>query len=522
MKGKVATTVLGSGIGSTRGDSLQQLEAHWRNSDKRSAWNVIRNENRWRRVWNTSTLLHATLSLDLAALEAHAQHGPSGLPSLLGLLAQRGQAARRLWLHSEGEQLRMADVLRLVAPPLQSVFLGAGAPPASCQLLLCRFPGLRSLDLPAAACSASTGLAGFEQLEELTLREGAPPALLSSLAGLPLLRLLSLTIAGEAVPHRELGALHRLEELHVYLAPSTPARFDFQPSALAALRRLRCVLLIATSSLCESLTLGPGLAGLPSLQELQVDGQVDRLPCDLWACQHLTRLDLDLKCSATLPPAPEAHASAPALLPALQELRLVGCRLPGGALPPAVCQLAGLRRLEVQRCGLTSGCLHHGLPHQISQLEQLTHLSLAGNSLSSLAPLAALPALRHLDCSANPLTWLPPGPYLGLLEALLLSATSITVVPPVLCAASRLEVLDLSGLPGLELSLRDVQCTLARMPRLSLLLLGKQAACQGAAPGGPPGLEWRTPSVAALVALGQALPRLQVDFEHTAAEFEGL
>lgn len=134
---------------------------------------------RWRRVWNTSTLLHATLSLDLAALEAQAQRGPAGLPSLLALLAQRGQAARRLWLHSEGGQLRMADVLRLVAPPLQSVFLGAGAPPASCQLLLRRFPALRSLDLSAAACSSTgTGLAGFTQLEELTLREGAPPALL--------------------------------------------------------------------------------------------------------------------------------------------------------------------------------------------------------------------------------------------------------------------------------------------------------------------------------------------------------
>lgn len=56
----------------------------------------------------------------------------------------------------------------------------------------------------------------------------------SSLEGLPLLRLLSLTIAGEAVPHRELGALHRLEELHVYLAPSTPARFDFQPGKMLA------------------------------------------------------------------------------------------------------------------------------------------------------------------------------------------------------------------------------------------------------------------------------------------------
>lgn len=79
-----------------------------------------------------------------------------------------------------------------------------------------------------------------------------------------------------------------------------------------------------------------------------------------------------------------------------------------------------------------------------------------------------------------------------------------------LAAACRLEVLDLSGLPGLQVSLGDVRCTLARMPRLSLLLLGKQAACPGMPPGGPPGLEWRTPSVAALVALGQALPHLQV------------
>lgn len=471
-------------------------------------------------MWNTSTLLHATLSLDLAALEAQAQaqHGPGGLPSLLRLLAQRGQAARRLWLHSEGSQLRMADVLRLVSPPLQSVFLGGGAPPDSCQLLLPRFWGLRSLDLPAAACGTSGGLAGFAQLEELTLREGAPPALLSSLAGLPRLRLLSLTVGSEAVPHRELGALQALEELHIYLAPPTPSRFDFQPGALAALRRLRCVLLVASSSLCEALSLGPGLPSLRNLQELQVDCRVDRLPADLWACQQLTRLELDLKGSAPLPAAP----AAPAPLPALLELRLVGCRLPGGVLPSSVCHLAGLRRLEVQRCGLTSGCIQHGLPHQISQLAQLTHLSLSGNSLSSVAPLAPLGALRHLDCSANPLSWLPPGPYLASLQTLLLSATSMTVVPPVLCAASRLEVLDLSGLPGLEVALRDVRCTLARMPRLSLLLLGKQAAGPGAALGGPLGLEWRTPSVAALVALGQALPHLQVDFEHTAAEFEGI
>ena len=90
-------------------------------------------------------------------------------------------------------------------------------------------------------------------------------------------------------------------------------------------------------------------------------------------------------------------------------------------------------------------------------------------------------------------------------------------VPPVLAEAASLEVLDLSSNPGLELSRHDVEATLSRMPRLSLLLLGKQAAL-----GLPPGaagtgsastagsLEWRTPSVAALVALGQALPQLQV------------
>lgn len=129
-----------------------------------------------------------------------------------------------------------------------------------------------------------------------------------------------------------------------------------------------------------------------------------------------------------------------------------------------------------------------------------------------------------------------------------------------LAEAASLEVLDLSSNPGLELSRHDVEATLSRMPRLSLLLLGKQAAL-----GLPPGavgvgaagaagsLEWRTPSVAALVALGQALPQLQVrvggaaaawaccgvpsavaspprplflpssqqiDFEHTAKEYE--
>lgn len=85
-----------------------------------------------------------------------------------------------------------------------------------------------------------------------------------------------------------------------------------------------------------------------------------------------------------------------------------------------------------------------------------------------------------------------------------------------LADAARLEVVDLSSNPALELSRHDVEAVLSRMPRLSLLLLGKQAALDlppGATVTGagmPGGLEWRTPSVAALVALGQALPHLQV------------
>lgn len=84
-----------------------------------------------------------------------------------------------------------------------------------------------------------------------------------------------------------------------------------------------------------------------------------------------------------------------------------------------------------------------------------------------------------------------------------------------LAEAASLEVLDLSSNPALELSRHDVTAVLSRMPRLSLLLLGKQAALDlplgaGITAAGMHGLEWRTPSVAALVALGQALPQLQV------------
>lgn len=75
---------------------------------------------RFRRVWNSSTLLHATLALDLHRLESQLC-SPADEVALLRLLEQRGAAARRLWLHREGQRLRMSTVLRLVSPQLQAV-----------------------------------------------------------------------------------------------------------------------------------------------------------------------------------------------------------------------------------------------------------------------------------------------------------------------------------------------------------------------------------------------------------------
>lgn len=78
---------------------------------------------RWRRVFQTSSVLHGTLNLDLRRLEGQ-MRGPEDAAALRRLLELRGQAARRLWLHSAGSQLCMADVLRLLSPQLQAVSLG--------------------------------------------------------------------------------------------------------------------------------------------------------------------------------------------------------------------------------------------------------------------------------------------------------------------------------------------------------------------------------------------------------------
>ena len=152
-----------------------------------------------------------------------------------------------------------------------------------------------------------------------------PPPLSRSLLGaLPRLRLLSLTVTAPlpAGYHAHLAACRQLEEVHLYLAPMLPARFELQPgaimrligtgggrqagtdscrhpcrqssplssqvavstpvspslsfscpcpaAALMRLTRLRSLLISSTPGTLCGLTVGPGLAGLPALQELQV------------------------------------------------------------------------------------------------------------------------------------------------------------------------------------------------------------------------------------------------------------
>lgn len=132
---------------------------------------------------------------------------------------------------------------------------------------------------------------------------------------------------------------------------------------------------------------------------------MERLPADLWSCLHLTRLDLDLSHSAGLPP-PVGSTNGAAFLPALRELRLARCRLQGGALPPALCQLSTLSRLEVFSCGLTSSAAHAGLPESVSRLSQLVSGWLCGAGAGFLwgPACAGLAALR--TCASN---LLPPG-----------------------------------------------------------------------------------------------------------------
>lgn len=103
----------------------------------------------------------------------------------------------------------------------------------SCSLGLC---GMRS----GLCARVVWGLAHLGSPIALRLCFSSPrclrPPPCSTLAGLPRLRLLSLTVTA-ALPgdsHRQLAQLSALEELHLYLQPSQPTQFEFQPGAQRA------------------------------------------------------------------------------------------------------------------------------------------------------------------------------------------------------------------------------------------------------------------------------------------------
>ena len=182
-----------------------------------------------------------------------------------------------------------------------------------------------------------------------------------------------------------------------------------------------------------------------------MESRVEPLPADLWACSHLTRLELDLRHSAGLP-APAAPPNGAACLPALRELRLARCRLQGGALPAAVGQLTGLSRLEVRGCGLASSCTHAGLPQGLSRLSQLVSgtFSPSGGGCSRAPPCCACyasprPTLRGLQSPAfTPPTTLRAPPGSRAQEHLSLEANALCTLPPALCTLPALRHLDLT------------------------------------------------------------------------------
>lgn len=134
----------------------------------------------------------------------------------------------------------MPRCLRLLNPQSQGTS-GEGRGPA-CPPLPRRQPQCPAGTFGLLRCPPPSSQPQFGLGKGRNCASHSHPTSRSSLAGLPRLRLLSLTVGSEAVPHRELGALQALEELHIYLAPPTPSRFDFQPGE--APRREAC--LVAT------------------------------------------------------------------------------------------------------------------------------------------------------------------------------------------------------------------------------------------------------------------------------------
>lgn len=109
----------------------------------------------------------------------------------------------------------------------------------------------------------------------------------------------------------------------------------------------------------------------------------------------------------------------------------------------------------------------------ITALKRLEKLSLYNCSLSTLSPsIGSLNSLRELNLTSNKLTTLPKEIYqLTQLKRLVLRSNQLTKLSSRICYLTQLEVLDLRGNP---MTLYEVECIKALLPRCDVLFDGKE------------------------------------------------
>ncbi|GMH43307.1 hypothetical protein BSKO_11229 [Bryopsis sp. KO-2023] len=192
------------------------------------------------------------------------------------------------------------------------------------------------------------------------------------------------------------------------------------PSEVALLTKLRIIVASAKDggSECVKMSLPEEVSSLCSLEEIRFKYSVPDF-CALQSISSLKFLRLGKRNFGCLDDLD--------LMTNLQGLDLVQDRHLT-AIPPEICSILGLRRLDLSRNMLIElpealGCLSHltvlvanrnciaHIPDSISQLKQLVHLDLTNNVLAGLpASMLRLKSLRLLDLSGNQLEGLPDDP----------------------------------------------------------------------------------------------------------------
>lgn len=243
-------------------------------------------------------------------------------------------------------------------------------------------------------CSALTSLTSVDfDLEEL------PSHLLEALASLP--RLQSVGLQAWELPTGDSGAWQQMAVLGSRLCSlRLKLGDDIDPAAIV----LPPGLLALTAASGIHLNVYPDWhqGSLPGLDRLPgVDTIAAWSTCnapELWRCRNLRSLQFN-NATGWLPPdvQPEAH------LTGLTHLSLGCANFAGGRLPPALCDLPRLRRLDISH----SRPSKLALPPQVSRLAMLKHLSLGRLTLSaeSCATLASIPALTVLRFSGALGVW---------------------------------------------------------------------------------------------------------------------